>query len=89
MKTIWKFEIELTDNQNVMMPMEAKILTVQIQHGKVCVWAIVDPEQPLERRYFYLRGTGHPSDGMDEMQYVGTVQDRQGFLIWHIFTEKE
>lgn len=43
MKKIYKYRIEVTDDQNIEMPVGAKILTVQTQNGVPCIWAMVDP----------------------------------------------
>jgi hypothetical protein len=41
--TIWKFELEVTDLQEVVMPSGAEILSVGNQDGKLCLWAMVSP----------------------------------------------
>lgn len=43
MKKIYKYAIEITDDQDIVMPVGAKILTVQNQNGVPCIWAMVDP----------------------------------------------
>lgn len=86
MKQIWKFRLEIQTQQNVSMPIGAKILCVQMQYGFPCLWAIVDTSRAtgLEDRLIILRGTGHPLTG-DEGEYIGTVQASDGRLVWHIF----
>jgi hypothetical protein len=83
-RRIWKYELEITDEQTVNMPMHADILTVQMQGGTMCMWALVEPENVKRPRKFLVVGTGNPMpDGMQ--RYVGTVQMMQGSLVWHIF----
>ena len=43
MKKIYKYAIEITDDRDIVMPVGAKILTVQNQNGVPCIWAMVDP----------------------------------------------
>lgn len=44
MQRIYKYPIETVDQQQVKMPDGAQILTVQVQNGKPCLWAMVDPD---------------------------------------------
>lgn len=82
---IWKFTLALTDSQTLTMPHNAKVLTVQMQHGNITLWAKVCPAEPSAVRQFAIVGTGHISNIaiINEKQYVGTVQDDS--LVWHIF----
>lgn len=56
---IYKYELKITDGQNISLPIGAKILTVQTQGEKVCLWALVDPKASTEFRFFEIFGTGH------------------------------
>ncbi len=84
--TIWKFEL-VGDRCWISLPLGATVLTVQVQHGSPFVWALVDPEETaLEARLFITYGTGHPvPDEMTGAYYIGTFQQLQGSLIWHVF----
>ena len=86
-KTIWKFELETTDNQTLKMPVGAEILTVQTQSDKPCLWALVDPNAEKEGRFIEIFGTGHPVGydmGIDR-KYIGTYQLHGGSLVFHVF----
>lgn len=90
MQTIWKFEIaEITDRFTLDMPKGASILTVQIQNDMPSVWACVDSEQDIERRYFEIVGTGNPfpkeNDEDIDRQYIGTFQLHEGKIVFHLF----
>ena len=97
MKTIWKFPLELIDEQDVMMPKGAKILSVHVQvsidvseaHEIVCLWALVDPDAKLQKRVIEIFGTGNPIDvpGVTH-KFIGTVQMRGGSLVWHVFEQE-
>lgn len=86
-RTIWKFPIELTDRQRVMMPDGAVILSAAIQsHSGLCVWAEVDPSAVKQPRTVYVVGTGHPL-AVDGARFVGTVLDPP--FVWHVYVEQE
>jgi hypothetical protein len=86
MKTIWKFPLQVIDSQVVSMPRGAKPLTVQVQDGKPCLWAIVDPEAAKEDRVVEIHGTGHQTNKtLDRHYYIGTFQLEGGALVFHAF----
>lgn len=86
-KTIWKFELKLTDMQPVEMPEGAEILSVQNQEGKISLWALVDPTAIKKIRTIEIFETG--SDVYCDMgiqrKYISTFQMRSGLLIYHVF----
>lgn len=71
MKSIWKFPIEITDEQTITMPQTAKILSVQLQYGVPYIWALVDTEEQKTERLLAVYGTGHPCV-CDASEYIGT-----------------
>jgi hypothetical protein len=83
MKTIWKFPLAFIDEQNLMMPTCAEILTAQMQGTYLCLWALVDPKAPKQRRVIEVLGTGNPVSEANR-RYIATVQ-MVGGLVWHIF----
>lgn len=87
--TIWKFPLELTDTQQVKMPISTQILTAQIQDGNIMLWGIV-PDNEVNRRDTMLltieiHGTGSTTRSPHGLTYVGTVQSHAGMFIWHVF----
>lgn len=82
-KAVWKFELPsvVTDLQ---MPIGAGILDVQVQHGVVCLWALVDVDAPRMTRTFRYIATGH-TVMTNPGRYIGTVQMSDGYLVFHIF----
>lgn len=83
--TIYKYPIQITDVQKVKLPIEAQILTAQMQGDALCIWAIVDEAATdTEERTIEVFGTGHPM-GQVFRQYIGTVQMQGGALVWHVF----
>jgi len=84
--TIWKYELDIVDEQIVTMPAGATILTAQWQHDKLCLWACVNPDLDRESRRIAILGTGHGVGRLGPaFNYIGTAQTPGGFLVWHIF----
>jgi len=81
--SVWKFPLRVDDVVPVEMPEDAKLLTVQLQRGEPCLWALVCPEAPKRTRFLRIVGTGHPVE--DDLLYVGTFQLQNGALVFHLF----
>lgn len=86
MNTIYKYQIQIDDDVEIEMHKDARPIHVAMQNMYLYVWAQVDTARPTEMVKFFVRGTGHNCDGMDNAVYVGTVHDR-GF-VWHVFSER-
>lgn len=85
MTTILKYPLEIKDEQTVKLPDGAKILTAQVQLGKLCIWALVDDrEERTTDMRIEIFGTGHNIPTGTRV-YLGTVQMREGTLVWHVF----
>lgn len=84
MKTIWKYQLALTDGQQVLaMPKGARILHLGYQNQVPTLWAEVDSEADKEPRYFQIHGTGHPV--ANGGTYLGTVQASSSIFVWHVY----
>lgn len=82
-KRIYKYTLEITDEQVIVLPKDAEILTAQIQGDDLQLWALVNTdEHRKERRVIYIYGTGIPIE--DWGGYLATVQTNGGKLVWHI-----
>jgi len=82
MKTIWKFKLIVTDEQQIEMPEGAAPLFVAPSgHLEILLWALVDSESPRVLHRFAIRGTGHPVPG--DGVYVGSVIAQP--FVWHVF----
>ena len=85
MKTIYKYPLEgYVERQIIEMPEGAEILTVQVQDGTPCIWALVTPLNKIVEKTVYMIGTGHKIS-TDKGDYVATVQAYDGSLILHVF----
>jgi hypothetical protein len=79
-RVIYKYDFDHV----MILPKGARILSIQYQYDNLVLWAIVDPSSNTEERIFLKRATGEPLNGK-EGQYITTVQQDDGDLIWHIF----
>lgn len=85
MKIIWKFPIKhISDRVILLLPASAQILSVQLQGNDICVWVLCSPTEPKSERTLAVYGTGHPIPEI-EQRFIGTVQECNGALVWHIF----
>lgn len=89
MKTIWKFSLELTDEQDVVAPEGGKLLSVQEQNGQLYLWALVDSDAEKIPYRISIVGTGHNAIAVESKRYVGTVQTAGGTLVWHVFVDNK
>lgn len=86
MVTIYKYPIALTEKIVVDMPKWSQILSFQVQGDTPCLWALIETDNSLVQRQFYVVGTGQNLDALPITrltQYIGTVQ--QGGFVWHLF----
>lgn len=88
MKIIYKYSLEITDEQIIRMPKDSKILCVQNQNGVPCIWALIDLDKKESSITILLKGTGRPFEDVTDKDYIGTTQDMYGALIWHWFVKK-
>jgi hypothetical protein len=93
LKVIHKFPIELphkfAETKPVPLPVGADILTIDVQHDQVFIWAVVTPGSPMEERHFNFYPTGLEIPSSENMgRYWKTVHLFNGRLVFHIF-EKE
>jgi hypothetical protein len=79
---IWKYELSITDRQNIQLPVGAQILSVQMQNGNCCMWVMCNSEAPLETRRFAMYGTGHELPQFPG-KYITTFQF--DILVFHLF----
>lgn len=87
MKTIWKVQLRISDEQRVGLPKGAVPLSAQMQNGVLCAWFAVDTFEPTRDLVVFVRGTGHPMREAAGARFVGTAQD--GELVWHVFASQE
>lgn len=86
MKTIWKYNVDCRSSFYLDMPVNAVVLSVQVQNGVPCIWAMVDSEERLKVRQFAVVGTGNPiNQDMTGWRFIGTFQLLGGDIVLHLF----
>ena len=83
MKKIYKYTLDRSVRCVLDMPMDSRVLCVQMQGGEICLWAEVDPAFAKFERVYCVIGTGRECPVGN---YIGTVQEN-GF-VWHIYEIK-
>ena len=86
-KVIWKYEIQTTDSQFIFMPIDAEILSVNVQNDKPCIWVLVNPERSCGERGIRIFGTGNPIPIDYSGKYIGQYFQLEDLLVWHVFDE--
>lgn len=86
-RVIYKFPLGVTDEQDIEMPAGAKILSAQLQHDRICIWALCEKHEEVKQtRSIRVFGTGNSislDDRMFKLEYISTVQ--MGPFVWHVF----
>lgn len=96
MRSIYKYDVlklsEKNEGATVIEGPITKILTVQVQHDSIMVWAEVDTEMPNRKFEVAAIGTGWPLDAnncvLDTHDYLGTLQFMEGHLVLHIYIKE-
>ena len=96
MKTIYRYELQVTEKQSLELPCDRRILHVAFKPGDgltISMWAQVDTESCLETAVFRIYGTGHqivygtghPMDSRDCAQFIGTCVHPDSNFGFHVF----
>jgi hypothetical protein len=74
MKTIYKYQLEMVDNQEQQLPKGSQIISAIKQRDTIVVYAIVDTSiDETETIYFRICGTGHPFDNVNDYIFINTI----------------
>ena len=88
-RRIYKYEIEIIDEQILTLPKDSKILSIINQHEKVYIYVDVDSyTQQTEDYYVQLYGTGYHIRHDDSYIFLGTISLKEGDFILHAFYKK-
>lgn len=88
MKRIFKYELIVANHSKLCLPAGTKILSVQTQQDKVCLWAVVDESQEdlcLLDIFMYATGQNVSDKDLEDKRFAGTVQ--LGELVYHVFLQ--
>lgn len=85
-RTVWKYQLELNHWQTIDIPRDAKILSVHMQEGTPCIWALVNPDNEKVKTEIHMLGTGLPiTENIDKTTFLGTVLTYDHKFVWHFF----
>ena len=82
---VFKYPISTSGRFSLEIPKGAKILTAQRQCNEPKIWALVDPKNKTETRYFILVDTGQSIEEKGLLDYIGTFQSSDGKQVDHLF----
>jgi hypothetical protein len=61
-------------------------ISVGWQNGGLVLWAVVARDTSISHMlHVYVAGTGNPLDIPPEAKFIGTVQEPERPLVWHVF----
>lgn len=84
MLSIWKYLLSITNqDQDIDIPVGAKIIHIAAQSDILCLWALVDPSASMQQRWFRVHNAGHNVD--PKLAYVGSAMFHGGKLVFHVF----
>ena len=72
-RTIYRYQLFISNEIEISLPFGAIILTVQTQGDAVYMWALVDPSQPMNERRLSVFATGYPIDRRGALNYIGSL----------------
>lgn len=93
-RMVYKFELPFDGTNEINLPKNAKILRIEWQRSSVYLWALINPENSTEKRYFYGALTGEklpPEIAECNPRYINSIfPDAHAFVVHYFeFTPKE
>ena len=85
MKGIYKYQLEVKEEQELNITGLPEYLSIQMQAGRIVFWAYVDCDEEERPITFKIVGTGMPFEDRPNWFYLGTVQ-HNGY-VWHVFSK--
>jgi hypothetical protein len=89
MVTIWKYPLEIKDDQIIQMPGMSKILSVGLQGSIPCLWALVNTDNTPIEYHIYMFGTGQPLEYIYLLQFLGTLILHNEHLVCHVYSQPD
>jgi hypothetical protein len=86
--TVWKYPLEIADEQTITVPADPRVLHLGMQYGQPCLWILVNPEKEPIEMVIRILGTGWAP--VETLLWVplGTVMQKDGRLVWHFFWDR-
>lgn len=83
---VYKYPLDSdVEVQQVLLPVGARILHVDLQNKQWQLWALVDTESPLENRHFVIVGTGMHMDRELNYKHITTYMTPDHAFVFHVF----
>lgn len=86
MQTIYKYQLPITDDFEIQLPINSEFLKIDIQHENVVMWVKLDKDSEMKFYQFHCYGTGHPIENKN-LKYIDTIIIDNGNLVFHYFVE--
>jgi len=86
LRTVHKFNLNIGETV-IDLPMSAKPVHVEQQHGQLQLWVETTLGEPTFERVYRVFGTGHPIDDFEGLKitYVGTALMEGGSFVAHVY----
>lgn len=73
MLTISKYEVPMNQEFNLILPIDHKILKIDLQQVSPVIWVLIDTENDLETNKFFLYTSDTPiTESIQELTYIGS-----------------
>lgn len=87
MRRVFKYGLDIVDEQIIRAPRDWHPLSVQLQNGQPMLWALVDDSALEVEHHVFVHGTGHHVHHLAE-EFVSTFQLSDMGLVFHVFVGK-
>lgn len=88
-ETVYRYPLETKNEQVVLLPTGARILTVQQQNNNIFLYALVNPTYQNDQAFtIRIYGTVQEISDSDELEYINTVLLYGGRLVVHVFVKR-
>jgi len=85
---IYKLSLEIQPSQIILIPEDAEIMDIQMQHGNPVMWFLANPKSKQIEVKINIYETGHSvNDSECTDVYLATIQYE--YSIWHFFMNYE
>lgn len=88
MKIIYKYKLEISDNQLIKMPKDSKILQIMVLKDSLYVYCLVNYTEVKIRDYHFriiTTGLQFPEDYLEEFDYLGSFSMFEDNFVGHVF----
>jgi hypothetical protein len=88
MKRILKYTLDIIDHQELTLPENSKILSVENQRDSIVLYALTGEELTTCTYSIIIQGTGYPADDVVGAQFIGTVSLYNSLWVFHVFARR-